>query len=55
MGLLLRSVVAASAAILVSAQTGTRKSGYEWVDPLIGTTNGGLWCCGTKLESWRAD
>jgi hypothetical protein len=55
MGLLLGSVIAASAVTLVLAQNGTRKSGYEWVDPLIGTTNGGLQCCVAKLESRRAD
>jgi hypothetical protein len=42
MGLLLKNVVAASAVALVVAQNGTQKSGYGWVDPLIGTTNGGL-------------
>jgi hypothetical protein len=42
MGLLVwKSAVAASLLGTVIAQNGT-KSGYDWVDTLIGTTNGGL-------------
>jgi hypothetical protein len=43
MGLLQKTTaLAATLACVASAQNGTRKSGYEYVDPLIGTTNGGL-------------
>jgi hypothetical protein len=41
MGALFRQIGLLVCAALARAQNAS-KSGFEWVDPLIGTTNGGL-------------
>jgi hypothetical protein len=50
-----KSVVAASLLSVVIAQIGTGTSGYEWVNPLIGTTNGGPPPFIKELKSTKSD